>query len=61
MMQSPNPNSIGKEIDSEAQTFNLDGASRRSVNRDDTDHDGQTPSVISREGAKEELVSSFLP
>ena len=59
-MQNPNQSPREKEIDSEAQTPSPDGASRRSVNTDDTGHDGQIPSTASPAGAKEELVSSFL-
>ena len=60
-MQNPNPSPLEKEIDSEAQTPSQDGARRRSVNKHDTDHDGQVPSTTSRTGAKKELVSLFLP
>ena len=60
-MQNPKTSLTEKETDSEAQTLSLDGASKRSVNRDDTDHDGQIPSATSRPENEEELVSSFLP
>ena len=63
-MQNSNSSLREKEIDSEAQAPSLDGldgASKRSVNRDDADHDGQIPSATSRPDAQEELVCSFLP
>lgn len=60
-MHDPSSDPIKKELDSETQTPSLAGASRRSVNGDDTDHDGQIPSTTLRAGAKEDLVNSLLP
>ena len=62
-MQNPNSSLREKEIDSEAQTLSQDqdGPSRRSVNKDEMNHDGQIPDTKSPPDAQEELVSSFLP